>query len=303
MAGVITTGSTPKLLWPGLNQIWGMAYNEYKPQWQQCFKMRKSNKNYEEDAGLTGMGLAPVKAEGAALEYDTMKQAYISRYTNIAYAIGFAITREEIADNQYAEFGTQRAQNVAFSMHQTKENVAANVFNRAFSGSYLGGDGVSLVNASHPVEGGTLSNTLSVAADLSEASLEDALIDISQFRDNRNNHINIMGESLLIPPQLRFDATRILRNPNRPDTADRDINAIYTLGLLPGGIKQCNYLTDTDAWFILTNAPVGLKYFEREAARFESDNDFNTKNGLFSGYERYSFGWSDWRGIYGSEGA
>jgi len=301
--GVITTGSTPKLLWPGLNQIWGMAYTEYKPEWDQCFKTYSSEKNYEEDAGLTGMGLAPQKNEGDALYYDTMKQAYISRYQNIAYAIGFAITREEIADNQYAEFGAQRARNIAFSMHQTKENVAANVFNRAFSNTYAGGDGVSLVDGSHPVEGGILSNELPIAADLSEASLEDALIAIAQFRDNRNNHINVMGEKLLIPPQLMFDATRILRNPERPGTAQRDINAIYTLGLLPGGIVVDHYLTDTDAWFILTNCPVGLKYFEREAARFENDNDFNTKNALFSGYERYSFGWSDWRGIYGSQGA
>jgi hypothetical protein len=301
---VITRGSTPALMLPGLNKIWGMAYDEYKPEWKKCFKMRKSNKAYEEDASLTGMGLAPIKAEEDALLFDTMKQAYVTRYTNIAYALGYAITREEIQDNLYAEFGAQRAQNVAFSMHQTKENVAASIFNYAFTGgAHVGGDGVSLVNASHPVEGGTLSNTLSVAADLSEASLEDALIDISQFRDNRNNHINVMGQSLLIPTQLMFDATRILRNPNRPDTADRDINAIYTLGLLPGGIIENHYLNDTDAWFILTNAPVGLTYFEREAPRFESDNDFATKNALFSGYERYSFGCSDWRGFYGTEGS
>jgi len=303
MAAVITTGSTPKLLWPGLNAIWGMEYNEYLPQWKACFEMNQSEKNYEEDIGMTGMGLAPVKPEGTSLSYDTMKQSYVSRYTNVAYAIGFVITREEIADNLYAEFGAQRTRNISFSMHQTKENVGANIFNRAFNSSYLGGDGVSLVNASHPTEGGTLSNTLAVAADLSEASLEQALIDISEFRDNRNNRIRVMGESLIIPYQLLFDAERILKNPQRPGTADRDINAMKQLGMLPKGIIVNNYLSDTDAWFIKTNCREGLKYFEREAPRFESDNDFATKNALFSGYERYSFGWTDWRSLYGSPGA
>lgn len=303
MAGVITTGSTPKLLWPGLNEIWGMAYNEYMPEWKEVFEIWASDKNYEEDVSMTGMGLAPVKAEGAALQYDTMKQSFTTRYTNVAYAIGYIITREELADNLYVEFGAQRARNVAFSMHQTKENVSANVFNRAFNASFPIGDGVSLVNALHPTEGGTQSNTLAVAADLSEASLEQALIDISNFRDNRNNRINIKGRCLLIPSSLMFEATRILKNPERPATTDRDINAIYAMGLLPDGIKVNHYLTDTKAWFIITNCPSGLKYFEREAPRFESDNDFSTKNALFSGYERYSFGASDWRAIYGSPGA
>ena len=301
--GVITTGSTPKLLWPGLNRIWGLAYEAHKSEWKNCFSINNSDKSYEEDASLTGMGLAPRKPEGDAFYVDTMKQAFTTRYQNLAYALGFEITREEIEDNQYAEFGAQRAKNLAFSMNQTKENVAANIFNRAFTAAYAGGDGVSLIDASHPVEGGVLSNELAVAADLSEASLEDALIAISNFRDNRNNHINIMGDKLLVPPQLMFDATRILRNPERPDTSDRDINAIYTLGLIPGGIVVNHYLTDIDAWFVLTNCPVGLKYFERDAPRFESNNDPYTFNGIFSGYERYSFGWSDWRGIFGSAGA
>jgi hypothetical protein len=303
MAGVISTGSTPKLLWPGLSAIWGLAYDEYMPEWKETFEMWRSDKNYEEDVAMTGMGLAPVKGEGTALQYDTMKQSFVSRYTNVAYAIGFVITREEVADNLYAEFGQQRAQNVAFSMHQTKENVGANTYNRAFNASYVGGDGVSLINASHPTEGGTLSNTLSVAADLSEAALEQALIDISQFRDNRNNHIRVLGRCLLVPPTVMFEANRILKNPERPATTDRDINAIYSMGLLPDGIKVNHYLTDTDAWFIVTNCPNGLKYYEREAPRFESDNDFATKNALFSGYERYSFGWTDWRSVYGSPGA
>lgn len=303
MAGVITTGSTPKLLWPGLNAIWGMSYAEYVPEWKALFEINSSDKNYEEDVGLTGMGLAPVKVEGEALQYDTMKQSFVTRYMNVAYSIGFVITREEIEDNLYAQFGKQRAQNVAFSMHQTKENVGANIFNRAFNASFPGGDGVSMVNALHPVEGGNQSNTLSVAADLSEASLEQAIIDIGDFRDNRNNRIMVKPKALVIPQNLRFTATRILKNPERPDTTDRDINAIYADGSIPGGMILNHYFTDSDAWFILTNCPNGLKYFERSAPRFESDNDFSTKNALFSGYERYSFGWTDWRGVYGSPGA
>ena len=302
MAGVITTGSTPKLLWPGLSEIWGMAYDEYMPEWKEVFEMWRSDKNYEEDVSMTGMGLAPVKAEGSALQYDTMKQAYVTRYVNVAYSIGYIITREEIADNLYAQFGAQRAKNVAFSMHQTKENVGANIFNRAFNASYTGGDGVSLVNAAHPTEGGTLSNTLAVAADLSEASLENALIDIADFRDNRNNRINVKGRCLLVPTDLQFEATRILKNPERPATTNRDINAMYAMGMLPDGIKVNHFLTNPKAWFVVTNCPSGLKYYEREAPRFEADNDFSTKNALFSGYERYSFGWSDWRSVYGSPG-
>lgn len=302
MAGVITTGSTPKLLWPGVEDIWGLAYDEYMPEWKELFELWQSDKNYEEDVAMTGMGLAPVKAESTALQYDTMKQAYVSRYTNVAYAIGFVISEEEIEDNLYAKFSEQRARQVAFSMHQTKENVGANIFTRAFSNSYPGGDGVSLINALHPTEGGTQSNTLSVAADLSEASLEQALNDISQTRDNRNNHIKIKGRCLAVPSNLVFEAHRILKNPERPETADRDINAIYSMGLLPEGIKENHYLGDNDAWFILTNCQSGLKYFERRAPRFQNDDDFATKNALFSGTERYSFGWTDWRSAYGSPG-
>jgi hypothetical protein len=302
MAGVISTGSTPKLLWPGLTDIWGLAYNQYPQEWKDLFQSMVSNKNYEEDVGLTGMGLAEVKPEGAALKYDTMKQSFVTRYTNVVYSKGYIITEEEIDDNLYPQFGRDRTENVAFSMVQTKENVGANIFNRAFNNSYPGGDGVSMVNASHPTEGGLLSNTLSVAANLSEAALEDALVDISQFRDNRNNHITIKGRCLAIPSQLMFEATRILKNPQRPDTANRDISAMYQMGVLPEGIKVNHYFSDTNAWFILTNCPKGLKHFQRKAPSFAQDNDFSTKNALFSGSERYSFGWTDWRGVYGSPG-
>lgn len=303
MAGPITTGSTPKLLWPGLTDIWGLAYDQYPQQWKELFTSYRSEKNYEEDVGLTGMGLASVKPEGSPFAYDSMKQSFVTRYTNVAYAKGFIISREEIDDNLYASFGRDRARNLAFVMVQTKENVGANVFNRAFNASYPGGDGVSLINSSHPTEGGTLSNTLAVAADLSEASIEDALIDISQFRDNRNNRMQIRARCLAIPSQLMFEATRILKNPQRPGTADRDISAMYQMGVLPEGIKVNHYFSSTKAWFILNYCESGLKYYERTAPMFEQDNDFSTKNAQFSGYERYSFGWTDWRVAYGSPGS
>lgn len=299
----INTGSFPKFLWPGINAAWGAKYNEYNPIWKELFQLNISNKNYEEDVGITGMGLAPLKAEGDALTFDTMKQSYVSRYTNIAYSIGFVVTREEMQDNLYAEVGARRARAIAFSMHQTKENIGANIFNRAFNASYPGGDGVSLINSAHPTEGGTLSNTLTVAADLSEASLEEALIDISLFRDNRNLLINLMGECLVVHPNDRFEARRILDNPQRPATANRDINAMYAEGVLPKGFKVNPFFINSNGWFVLTNADDGLKYFERSAPVMENDNEFNTKNAQFSGFERYCFGWSDWRGIYGSPGA
>jgi hypothetical protein len=302
MAGPITTGSTPKLLWPGLTDLWGLIYEQYPQEWKELFPIFQSGKNYEEDVGLVGMGLAEVKPEGTALKYDTMKQTFVTRYTNVSYAKGYIITREEIDDCLYNQFAVERTENVAYSMVQTKENVGANIFNRAFNNSYPGGDGVSMINASHPTEGGLLSNTLDVAANLSEAALEDALIDISQFRDPRNNHINIKGRCLAVPSQLAFEATRILKNPQRPDTANRDISAMYQMGVLPEGIKENHYFTDTNAWFILTNAQKSLKHYNRVAPKFEEDNEFSTKNKQYSGYERYSFGWTDWRGVYGSPG-
>ena len=303
MAGVITRGVNPKLMWPGLNTIYGLTYNEYSPQWKELFPTSyMSDKAYEEDVSMTGVGLAPVKPEGDAFSYDTMKQAYTSRYTHVAYSIGYIISYEETRDNQYSQVGPQRTRNVAFSMHQTKERIAADIYNRAFNSSYTGGDGVSFINSSHPTEGGTLSNDATVAANLSEYALEQMIIQIQQIRDNRNNLISVMPDALIVPPAQQFEATRIMRNPDRPGTADRDINAIYTLGMLPGGVKVNQFLTSTTAWFIRTNCPDGLKHFQREAPIFRNDNDFPTMNARFSGYERYSFGWTDWRGLFGNEG-
>lgn len=305
MAGVITTGSLPKLLWPGIKTIWGLTYEKWDngAQWRQIFEVAQSDKNYEEDVSLVGFGLAPPKAEGDAIVYDTMKQGYVSRYTNVTYALGFIITQEEIEDCQYAQVSAQRTKSLAFSMQQTEENVGANILNRAFDTNYQGGDGKCLVASDHPLDSGTASNTLTVAADLSEASLEQAAIDIMGFVDNRGNKIKIMPRKLVIPRQLAFEATRLLKNENRPETANRDVNAIYLMGTFPEGSVVNQYLTDSDAWFILTNCPDGLKKMERVAMSFANDNDFDTTNMKFRARTRYTFGWTDWRGIYGSPGA
>lgn len=303
MAGVITRGSLPKLLWEGLNQIFGLSYTTYNSEWKEMFEQNTSEKAYEEDVGLTGMGLAPQKAEGQSIQYDTMKQNYVSRYTNLSYALGYIITREELDDNLYAQFGKERTQNLANSINITREHVGANIFNRAFSGSYTGGDGVSLCNSSHPIEGGTFANQLSVPADLSESSLEQACIDISKLTDARGIKIAVRPQKLIIPTDLMFTAERILKNPAQPDTAERNINALYQMGMVPQGYRVNHYLTDADAWFIITDCPKGLRYFERKAASFEDDNDFDTKNAKYSAYIRYSFGWTDPRGVFASQGA
>lgn len=300
--GVITRGSNPKLLWPGLNAVWGLAYNEYPEEWRQCYELATSTQTYEEDVAMTGFGLAPMKGEGEGLQYDETKQSFVSRYTHLAYSLGYIITREEMADNLYGKVGTQRTQNLASSMRRTKEIVGANVFNRAFSSSYKGGDGVSLINTAHPIEGGTFSNRLAFDADLSEASLEQMVIDIGEAVDNRGIIIHLRPKKLLIPNALRYDAKRILGNPQRPATADRDINALYQYGDIPTFAIN-HWLTDSDAWFVLTDCNYGLRHFERQTPKFESDNDFDTKNGKFSGYYRDSFGWTNPRGCWGSAGS
>jgi hypothetical protein len=306
---VITTGSNPKLLWPGLNALFGLWYDEYTPEWKPLFEHAMSYKNYEEDVSLSGFGLAPLKPEGDSIYFDATKQSYITRYQNQVFGLGFIITREEMEDNQYAQVAPARTRALAFALHQTKENLGANVFNRAFNSSYVGGDGVELCSAVHPIEGGTFPNVPTNSSgtiqgvDLSEAALEQAVIDIGNFRDNRNLRIKLLPRKLVVPQQLQFEARRILHNPERPATADRDINALYQMGSIPEGYFVNHFFVDPDAWFVTTNSPVGLRYFERSPLRFEQDNEFDTKNGKFSATERYVFGWSDPRGIWGSPGA
>ena len=304
MTGIVSTSSFAKALWPGVNKFYGAAYNEYPVEWDKLFDKNTSRRNYEEDVNLTGLGLAPTKAEGAPVSYDSMKQGFISRYVHAVYALGFIITREIMEDDQYDVVAPKRAKTLAFSMRQTKEIIGANVYNNAFSGSFLGGDSSSLISTSHAnISGGTWSNRIATVADLSEAALEQAVIDIQMLKNDRGLQIALVPKQLIIPPQLEFEAARILKSTGRPGTDNNDVNALREVGKFPSGVTVNHYLTDTDAWFIRTNAPDGMKYFERRADDFGMDNDFDTENAKFKATARFSFGWTDPRGIYGSPGA
>lgn len=301
---VITTGQIAKLLWPGLNAIWGTNYDEHPMEWPDLVDTFSSDMAYEEDQMLTGFGLAPIKQQGASVAYDTMGQGPTTRYTHVNYGLGFIITEEAVDDNLYEKIGTQRTSSLAFSMRQTKENVVANIYNRAFNSAYVGADGQPLLSTAHPASGGaTYSNTLATPADLSESSLEDLAIQIMNATNDRGMRIALMGRSLIVPPSLAFEATRILKSTLQNDTANNAVNAMRSLGLFPDGVKVNHYLTDTDAFFIRTNAPNGLKLFQRKKATFAEDGDFDTGNLKYKASERYSAGWTDPRGLYGSPGA
>lgn len=304
MAVPITTGSFAKALWPGVNAWYGKAYNEYPVEWDKLFDKYTSRRNFEEDVGTSSFGLAVQKAEGAPVSYDTERQGFVTRYTHVVFGLGFVITREIMEDDLYDIVAQRRAQGLAFSMRQTKEIVGANVYNRAFNSSFPGGDGVSLLNSAHPnVAGGTQSNVLAVASDLSEAALEQAVIDIQGFRNDRGLLIAVRPQSLIIHYSNEFDAHRILKANGRTGTDLNDPNALKDMGMFPKGVVVNHFLTDPDAWFIRTNVPNGMKYFERRADEFTTDNDFDTENAKFKATARYSFGWTDWRALYGSPGA
>ena len=301
--GIITSSSFAKLLWPGLNSIYGKAYADYPVEWDKLFEKNSSDKAYEEDLGLSSFGLASVKNEGAPITYDTERQGFTSRYNHVVYALGFIVTREIFEDDQYGKVGAQKAKALARSMRQTKEIIGANIYNRATTAGYNGGDGVVLLSTAHPnVAGGTFSNRMAVDADLSEAALEQAVIDIAGFRDDRGLLIAARPEKLVIPYQLQFEAKRILGAEGRVGTDLNDPNVLKDMGIFSNVVTN-HYLTDPDAWFILTNVKDGMKYFERRGDVFEMDNDFDTENAKFKATSRYSFGWSDPRAIYGSPGA
>jgi len=301
---VITTSSFAKALWPGVNAWYGKAYNDYPVEWEKLgFEKSTSKKSYEEDVGTSSFGLAAVKGEGAPITYDSERQGFTTRYQHVVYALGFVITREMFEDDQYDVVGQKKAKALARSMRQTKEIVAANIFNRAFNSSYTGGDGKEMCATDHPnVAGGTWANELTTAADLSEAALEQATIDLEGFTDDRGLIIAAKPKKLIVPRQLRFEAHRILKSDGRTGTDLNDPNALKDMGLF-GEVVVNHYLTDTDAWFIVTDVPDGLKYFERRGDQFEQDNDFDTENAKFKATARYSFGHSDPRGVFGSPGA
>lgn len=302
----ITTGSFPKALWPGINKWYGEAYNEWSSEYPELFDEESSSKAYEEDVGVSGFGLAGLKPEGQPIGYDTAQQGFITRYMHRTYALGFIITEEAMEDAQYniSVLGKKDAKALAFSMRQTKEILAALVYDRAATSGYTGGDGVVLGSASHPlVGGGTFSNIPAVAADLSEAALEQACIDIAGFVNDRGLKIAIMPKKLIIPKELMFEAERILKSTLQNDTANNAVNALRSTGMFKNGVTVNHYLTDPDAWFIRTNCPDGMKYMNRRATKFAPDNDFDTGNAKFKASFRCSFGWTDPRGIYYSAGA
>jgi Mu-like prophage major head subunit gpT len=300
---VINSGSFAKALWPGVNAWYGKAYDEFPVEYTTLFDKSNSTKAFEEDVGISSFGLAVQKGEGAPISYDSERQGFITRYQHAVYALGFVITREMMEDDQYDVVGKRKAEGLAFSMRQTKEIIGANVYNRAFNAAYTGGDGVSMLSAAHPnIAGGTSSNLIAIASDLSESALEQACIDIAGYTNDRGLLIAVRPETLIIPRQLMFEAKRILNSDQRVGSDVNDLNALKTMGVIPK-VAVNHYLTDNDAWFIRTNVSHGTKYFERRADAFEMDNDFDTENAKFKATARYAFGWTDWRGIYGSPGA
>lgn len=299
---VITTGAHPKALWPGIKAFWGRSYAEHPEEFVDLFDRETSDKAYEEDVEITGFGLAPVKNQGASINYDVESQGAVTRYTHVAYALGYVVTYEELRDDLYEVVSKRRSKMLAFSMRQTKENVAANVFNRAFNSSYVGGDGVSMISNAHPTTSGNQSNVLTTAADLSEAAIEDLNIQIMQAQNNKGLRISLMPQSLHVPVQTFYEANRILKSVLQNDTANNAINVLKATNAFPKGIKVNHYFTSATAWFVRTNAPDSLKYYERDAISFDQDNDFDTKNAKAACYERYSVGWSDFRGVYGTPG-
>lgn len=303
MAGVITTGSHPKALWPGMHKFFGREYSENPQEWSQIFDTETSEKNYEEDTEVTGFGLAPVKAQAGAVSFDSESQGSTKRYTHVTYGLGYIVTREELEDNLYEIVSKRRIKALAFSMRQTEEIVGANVLNRAFNTSYTGGDGKAMIVSDHPTVSGSQSNVLTTAADLSEASIEDLCIQIMNATNSRGLKISVMPKKLIVSPSEAFNAERILKSSLQTNTANNDINAIKSMGLLTGGVVVNHYLTDLDAWFIKTNVPNGMTRFNRRATEFKQDNDFDTENAKAKATMRFSVGWTDWRGVYGTPGA
>lgn len=300
---VINSSNFAKALWPGINAWYGKEYAEYPVEWDQLYEQNKSTRAFEEDVGITSFGLAQVKPEGSPISYDSERQGFITRYSHVVYALGFVITREIVEDDLYDVVGQRKAKGLAYSMRQTKEVVGANVFNRAFNTSYTGGDGKAMCVSDHPnVAGGTWSNILATAADISEASLEQASIDIQAFTNDRGLLIAARPRKLVITPSQEFEVKRILGSSGRVGTANNDLNAIKTMGIIPEVVVN-HYLTDSDAWFILTSVKDGLKYWSRRADEFGEDNDFDTENAKYKATARYSFGWTDPRAIYGTPGA
>jgi hypothetical protein len=286
----------------GLNTVFGMEYDRYPEQWRSLYSTEQSMKAFEEDVQMIGFGAAPTKAEGAMINYDSGREGFVSRYVHETVALAFAITEEAEEDGLYGSLGAKYARALARSMQHTKEIKGANIFNNATTTS-VGGDGQALMNGSHPLGGGgTASNILATPADLSETSLETLLVQISQAVDDRSIPIALSGRKLAVPPGLIFIAERIIKSNLRPGTADNDINAMRNMGMIPEGVVVNQRFTNPDQYFILTDCPDGMKHFVRSPIKKAVEGDFESGNLRYKCRERYSFGFTDWRGVYGSEG-
>jgi len=298
----ISRGQLAKELEPGLNALFGLEYKNYENQHLEIFDKESSDRAFEEEVMLSGFGSAGVKQEGSAIGYDDAQETFTARYTHETIALAFSITEEAIEDNLYDSLGSRYTKALARSMATTKQVKAANVLNNAFNSNVTGGDAKELCATDHPTLNGTVSNTLTTAADLNETSLEQSLIDIANMTDERGLKIAAKGVKMIIPSALQFTAERLMKSSQRVGTADNDINAVKSMGMIPQGYVVNNYLTDTDAFFIKTDVPNGMKYFERAALKTAMEGDFDTGNMRYKARERYSFGFSDFRGIFGSPG-
>ena len=299
----ISRGQLVKELEPGLNALFGLEYKRYENQHAEIFDTETSDRAFEEEVMLSGFGNAQVKPEGSGVTFDSAQETFTARYTHETIALAFSITEEAIEDNLYDRLASRYTKALARSMANTKQVKAANVLNNAFDSAFAGGDGKELCATNHPTIAGTVSNELATSADLNETSLEQSLIDIAAFTDERGLKIAARGLKLIIPSELQFTAERLMKSAQRVGTADNDINAINSMGMIPQGYVVNNFLTDTDAFFIKTDVPNGMKMFVRSPIKTAMEGDFDTGNVRYKARERYSFGFSDFRGIFGSPGA
>jgi len=300
---VISRMQLVKELEPGLNALFGLEYDRYENQHTEIFDEESSDRAFEEEVMLGGFANAAVKPEGQGIVYEDAQETFTARYTHETVALAFSLTEEAVEDNLYDKISTRYTKALARSMANTKQIKAAAILNNGFNASFAGGDGKELFATDHPTLSGDQKNELSTAADLNETSLEQMLIDIADMKDERGMKIALQGTKMIIPLQLQFVAERLLKSAGRVGTADNDLNAVRNMGMVPQGYVVNNFLTDTDAFFIKTDSPNGLKHFVRAPIRTAMEGDFDTGNVRYKARERYSFGFSDWRGIFGSPGA
>ena len=298
----ISRGQLVKELEPGLNALFGLEYKRYENQHAEIYTTESSDRAFEEEVMLSGFAQAQVKAEGSGVVFDNAQETFTARYTHETVALAFAITEEAIEDNLYDRLASRYTKALARSMANTKQVKAAKVLNNGF-GTADGGDGKELLAADHPIVTGTEQNELTTAADLNETSLEQALIDIAAMTDERGLKIAARGMKMIVPPAGQFNAERLMESQGRTGTADNDINAIVSMGMVPQGYRVNNFLTDNDSWYLITDVPNGMKYFERTPIKTAMEGDFDTGNVRYKARERYRFGVSDYRGIFGVQGA